>query len=248
MQPAHRCVEKRNCWVKSELKASVALTCGVSPYALASKMKHRAPFRFVLLVNRAASIALLTIVVAGCAGPSSAQRVPPSRERVLPSNDTLPASLRATPQEVLQDALSAVGETTYECRSDGNRLSWTLTGSDATLVDRARHSVGTVMPGHDFIAYDGSRFAGAPAGEEIVTAGALTWERLVPRDEEGAHSDHGRFAEVTSVQRVLTSGGVPPVAACSQQGQSLLVPYTATYLFYRAAQAASADTMSTATR
>jgi len=211
-------------------------------------MKHRAPSRFARLAHRAASVVLLASAVGACAGPPSAQRVPPSSERVLPSNDTLPASLRATPQEVLQDALSAVGQTAYECRRDGNRLSWTLTGSEATLVDRARHSVGTVMPDHDFIAYDGSRFAGAPAGEEIVTAGALTWERLVPRDEAATRSDRGRFTEVTSVQRVSTSGGVPPVAACSQQGQSLLVPYTATYLFYRAAKAASVDTMSTATR
>lgn len=248
MQPAHRCVEKRNCWVKSELKASVALTCDVSPYEPAPEMKHRAPPRFALLVNRVASIALLTSAVAGCADPSSAQRAARPSEPVLASNDTLPASLRAAPQEVLQEALSAVGESTYECRSEGNRLSWALAGSDATLVDRARHSVGTVMPGHNFIAYDGSRFAGAPAGEEIVTAGALTWQRLVPRDERGAHSDRGRFAAVTSVQRVLTSGGVPPVASCSHQGQSLLVPYTATYLFYQAAEAGAADTVSTATR
>lgn len=211
-------------------------------------MKHRAPSRFARLANRVASIALLASAIAGCAGPPATQRVPPSSERVLPTNETLPASLRATPQEVLQEALSAVGETTYECRSDGNRSSWALTGSEGTLVDRARHSVGTAMPGHHFVAYDGSRFAGAPAGEEIVTAGALTWERLVPRDEDELQSGHGLFAQVTSVQRVLTSGGVPPVATCSQRGQSLLVPYTATYLFYRAANAASTDTTSTTTR
>ncbi|CAE6809783.1 hypothetical protein R75461_05594 [Paraburkholderia nemoris] len=206
-------------------------------------MKHCAPSLFARLANRAASIALLASAVAGCTAPPSAQRLPPSSDRVPPSNDTLPASLRATPQEVLQDALSAVGETTYECRSDGKRLSWTPTGSEATLVDQARHSVGTVTPGGYFIAYDGSQFVGAAAGEEIVNAGALTWERLVARDEAGARSNRGRFAKVTSVQRVLTSGGLPPVAACSEQGQSMLVPYTATYLFYRAAKAASDDTM-----
>lgn len=200
-------------------------------------MKPRAPSLFARLANRAASIMVLASAAAGCASSPSAQPIPPS-------NDMLPASLRATPQEILQDALSAVGETTYDCRSDGKRLAWAPTGSEATLVDRTRRSVGTVAPGHYFIAYDGSQFVGSVAGEEIVTARALTWERLVARDDAGASRNRGRFAMVTSVQRVLTSGGLPPVATCIEQGQSLLVPYTATYLFYRAAKAAAADTTS----
>jgi hypothetical protein len=195
------------------------------------------------LAYRAASLLLLASAVAGCANPPSAQRMAASTERILPANDTLPASLRATPQEQLQDALHAVGETTYECRNDGKQLSWTMTGTEATLVDPARRSVGTVAPGPDFIAYDGSQFAGSVAGEEIVTAGALTWQRLVVRVAADATRDRGRFANVTSVQRVQTSGGLPPVTACFQAGQSLLVPYTATYLFYRASKTAAGDTV-----
>lgn len=201
-------------------------------------MKLRILSPFARLANRAVPIMVLASACAGCAtAPSAQQRVPPS-------NDTLPASLRATPQEVLQDVLNAVGEMTYDCRSDGKMLSWTPTGSEATLVDQARRSVGTVAPGHYFIAYDGSQFVGSVAGEEIVTAGALTWERLVERASADRDKARGRFATVTSVQRVMTTGGLPPIPTCMQQGQSLLVPYTATYLFYRAAQSGAGSASS----
>ena len=199
------------------------------------EMKSCIPFALTRLANRALSILALAGAFAGCATAPSAQRIPPS-------NGTLPASLQATPQELLQDVLTAVGEMTYDCRSDGDHLSWAPTGSEATLVDQARHSVGTVAPGGYFLAYDGSQFVGAVAGEEIVTAGALTWQRLVARTNADTASHRGRFATVTSVQRVLTTGGLPPVATCLQEGQSLLVPYTATYLFYRTAKGTAADT------
>ncbi len=108
-------------------------------------------------------------------------------------------------------------------------------------MDQARRSVGTVAPGHYFIAYDGSQFVGSVAGQEIVTAGALTWERLVARANPDTGTGRGRFATVTSIQRVMTTGGVPPVATCMQEGQSLLVPYTATYLLYRAGKTATSE-------
>jgi hypothetical protein len=196
-------------------------------------MKRRILSAFARAGKRAGSITMLAGALAGCAAAPSAQ------QRVPPSNETLPPSLRAAPQEVLQDVLTAVGETTYDCRRDGKVMSWAPTGSEATLVDPARRSVGTVAPGHYFIAYDGSQFVGSVAGEEIVTAGALTWERLVARAPADRGNERGRFATVTSVQRVTTTGGLPPVSTCVQEGQSLLVPYTATYLFYRAAHSAA---------
>lgn len=216
-------------------RACVTLTGNVSPYDPDPEMNACPLSRFTRRAKPALSIMTLASALAGCATPPSAQRIPPS-------NSTLPASLQAAPQEVLQDALNAVGEMTYDCRSDGKGLSWTPTGSEATLVDQARHSVGTIAPGRYFIAYDGSQFVGAVAGEEIVTAGALTWQRLVARMNEETDSHRGRFATVTSVQRVQTTGGLPPVATCMQAGQSLLVPYTATYLFYRAATGTAGDT------
>ncbi|WP_242665754.1 DUF3455 domain-containing protein [Paraburkholderia ginsengiterrae] len=193
--------------------------------------------------NRRGGSAIRIVPVALLAGSLAACALPPSQaQQIPPANATLPASLRATPQEILQDVLTAVGDTTYSCRRDGNRLSWVGTGSEATLVDAARQSVGTVAPGRYFTAYDGSYMIGRVTGEEIVTTRALPWQRLAARfNAGGARQGEGRFARSTSVQRVQTTGGLPPVTACDQEGTSLFVPYTATYLFYRAAEPAAAD-------
>jgi hypothetical protein len=46
----------------------------------------------------------------------------------------------------------------------------------------------------------------------------------------------GRFANITSIQRVQTSGGLPPDPVCTVERTALYVPYSATYLFYRRGQ------------
>jgi hypothetical protein len=152
---------------------------------------------------------------------------------VPPANATLPESLRTPPQEVLEDVLTAVGETFYNCRRDGDRLSWVGKGTEATLVDEARRNVGTIVPGPRFIAYDGSYVSGRVAAQEIVATDALPWQLIVTRRAGGAEKGAGRFAKVTSIQQVRTRGGLPPRASCTQQGISLLVPFAATYLVYR---------------
>ena len=50
-----------------------------------------------------------------------------------------------------------------------------------------------------------------------------------------ADAAEGKFAGVTSVQRVATRGGVEPAARCdaSNAGKELRVPYTADYYFYK---------------
>jgi hypothetical protein len=152
---------------------------------------------------------------------------------VPPANTTLPESLRTPPQEVLEDALTAVGETIYVCRRERGQLSWVGQGSEATLVDGARRNVGTLVPGPRFVAYDGSYMAGRVAAEEIVATDALPWQLIVARSISGREKGTGRFAKVTSVQQVRTRGGIPPVHGCTQQGMSLWVPFSATYLVYR---------------
>jgi Protein of unknown function (DUF3455) len=172
----------------------------------------------------AASVAAALGTLAGCA----------TRE-VPPANTMLPESLRTPPQEVLEDALTAVGETIYNCRRQGGRLAWVDKGSEATLVDGARRDVGTLIPGPRFVAYDGSYVSGRIAAQEIVATDALAWQLIVARRTTGAEKGKGRFAKVTSIQQVRTRGGLPPQPDCSQQGISMLVPFSATYLVYRSA-------------
>jgi len=166
-------------------------------------------------------------------------KVAQQQKLVPPANETLPLSLRAGSQEVLQDVLSAVGDEVWNCRRNGSALLWVSTGAEATLVDQARQSVGTVMPNRMFSGYDGSYVIGRVTADETVTPGALPWQRVTARFNAGERAGEGRFARTTSVQRVLTSGGVPPDLACDQEGVSLFVPYSATYLFYRASDPAA---------
>ncbi|WP_186310912.1 DUF3455 domain-containing protein [Paraburkholderia sp. BCC1886] len=168
-----------------------------------------------------------------------------------PADADLPVTLRAGPNQHLDRALTARGQSLYECRRDGKALSWSREGDLATLVDAQRRSVGTVAPGGYFVAYDDSYVATKPDAEAQVTAGTLVWARLVPRhriDEaqgrgangaRGAHgvtsvyrSGTGSFAQTSLIQRVDTTGGLPPNPLCTREGGTLLVPFSATYLIY----------------
>jgi hypothetical protein len=62
-------------------------------------------------------------------------------------------------------------------------------------------------------------------------AGNIPW-LLLAATPSGAD---GRFAGVTSIQRVATRGGVEPSSGCdaSKAGQEARVPYAADYYFYK---------------
>lgn len=188
----------------------------------------RSPFRCRRPSMR--HVATLSLALAGAVSGCATHDIPPS-------NSSLPESLRTPPQEVLEDVLATVGETVYSCRRSAGQLTWMATGSEATLVDQARRNVGTIIPGPRFVAYDGSYLEGQVAAQELITTDSLPWQLIVARRKAGDARNEGRFADVTSVQQVRTHGGVPPQADCQQQGMSLLVPYSATYLVYRAANA-----------
>lgn len=163
-----------------------------------------------------------------------------------PTDADLPITLRAGPNQHLDQTLTARGQSLYECRRDGNALSWSREGDLATLVDAQRRSVGTVAPGGYFVAYDDSYVATKPDAEAQVTAGTLVWARLVPRHRidgargrgtNGAHGvtsvyRSGSFGHTSLIQRVDTTGGLPPNPLCTREGGTLLVPFSATYLIY----------------
>jgi hypothetical protein len=62
-------------------------------------------------------------------------------------------------------------------------------------------------------------------------AGNIPWLLLAGTPSEGV----GRFAGVTSIQRVATRGGAEPTTPCdaSKSGQEARVNYTADYYFYK---------------
>lgn len=170
--------------------------------------------------------------VAACLWLIGCAQTPNAREPE-PFIGSLPPSLEAGTRETLLETLNAAGEATYRCEPAGGRLVWTPVGTEATLVDSARRNVGELVPGGRFVAFDGSDVVGHVASEAIVSAGALPWQRIVaPAHLNPAQSAHGRFTNVSSIQRVSTRGGLPPRADCSVIGLSELVPYFATYRFF----------------
>lgn len=183
----------------------------------------RAPLTVCALLSLVALVAL-----GGCA--TSAQ--PPT------ANDSLPADLRASPTEVLKEVLTANGDQTYVCRrtpsavAGGSQLLWAEQGSEATLVAADKQSAGTVVPGPHFIAYDGSYVIGTPLAEHQIGANTLTWVRYKAKFDAARRPGEGRFADVTSIQRIDTKGGLPPQPDCTVEGVRLLVPYAATYRIY----------------
>jgi hypothetical protein len=178
--------------------------------------------RATILVSGACALGL-----AACAAPD-----------VPPSNSTLPASLQAKPVEVLQEVFRVHGNETYVCQRNGNQLSWHATGTLATLVDASRHSAGVISPGGYFIATDGSYVVTRLLAQEIISASTLPWQRLTAVHSSAEPGEAGRFANITSIQRVQTSGGLPPDPVCTVERAALYVPYSATYLFYRRGQPA----------
>lgn len=168
------------------------------------------------------SIAVL-LVVSGCAAPP-----------LPPVNSDLPEELRARPGAILEDVLSARGDVIYECERGGNGLSWAYHGTESSLLDSTGKRVGVDAPGGYFTADDGSYVVTRSDAKASVAPDSLPWARLASRFNAGRPAREGRFARTDTIQRVNTKGGLAPDAACADEGAMLYVPYSATYLTYRA--------------
>ena len=92
--------------------------------------------------------------------------------------------------------------------------------------------IGTHYAGPTWEANDGSRVVGTRLAGCTPNRGAIPWLKLGAVSNAG----HGRFAQVTFIQRVNTVGGTAPAEAGLFVGDEARVPYTAEYYFYRASQ------------
>ena len=102
----------------------------------------------------------------------------------------------------------------YECRASGDSIEaeWTFVAPEADLYDEQGRPAGKHFAGPSWDAGDGSRIAGTT--QASVTAprpDSIPWLLLNTHSVGGA----GRFAAVTSVQRIETAGGTAPDAGCT---------------------------------
>jgi hypothetical protein len=114
-----------------------------------------------------------------------------------------------------------------------NGTAWVFVAPAAVLYANADHDgeVGTHYAGPTWESNSGSKVVGQRIAGCTPDATAIPWLLLQAVTAEGA----GIFHRVTYIQRVNTVGGVAPAAPGAFAGEEKQVPYTAEYVFYRAA-------------
>jgi len=153
----------------------------------------------------------------------------------VPPTVVVPEDLRAPPGETLQRTLWASGVQVYECRAKAGAAGvteWAFVGPEATLADDKGAVVGKHYAGPTWEASDGSKVVGTVKARVEAPGGtAIPWLLL---ETKNTGKGTGRFARVTSVQRVATEGGLPPATACTgaEVGQKARVDYKAQYVLY----------------
>lgn len=159
---------------------------------------------------------------------------PPAASRAaLPCPARVPDALNPPESVTLALALPADGVQVYVCGSakPGDAPAWLLDGHHALLGSRS-DVVGTHFAGPTWQTLDGSSVKGAKlTSADAPSPDAIPWLLLA-----GTASAEGQLARVTFIQRLGTVGGKAPAAGCdaSHLGARALVPYQATYYFYRA--------------
>ncbi len=185
------------------------------------------------MLKRSSLSILAAVALPACVGGSgtaTSNTTQPIARDVCPANT--PASLAPAADQDLLFTLDATGTQNYTCTASG----WSFVGPDADLY--LPHEVEAIV-GHHFAGAtgptweyeDGSSVIGKKAAGKTVDPSAIPWLLLVAI----GHDDvDGRMTDVTSVQRLSTSGGNAPATGCDVNhiGATVDVPYTATYYFY----------------
>jgi len=152
----------------------------------------------------------------------------------VPQVETTVPSALVPAGEQRVDRVAATGVQIYQCRATPGSAAapgWVFVAPEAELFDTQGRVAGKHYAGPHWEALDGSKIVGTvKAREDAPQAGAIPWLLLSTRSV----GDAGRFAKVTSVQRVNTSGGVAPAQGCDSNriGATERVPYTADYVMY----------------
>lgn len=149
------------------------------------------------------------------------------------SDPMIPDTLMPGLNERLAMTVPAKGVQIYECRakSDATNFQWDFVAPDAELLDSRGNRIGHHGAGPTWEANDGSRVVGTlKARAEAPAAGSIPWLLL---STKGTGKD-GAFSKVSSIQRVNTSGGMPPSSPCTPAllGRKARVDYVATYRFF----------------
>jgi hypothetical protein len=136
----------------------------------------------------------------------------------------------------------ASGTQDYACQpasASPTGYAWTLVAPDAKLVDEQGARIMTHFAGPTWRANDGSTVVGARVEGVTVSPGAIPWLLLRAASTTPGPGGGDLLTATTYIQRVHTTGGLPPASGCgaTTAGDRVSVPYTADYYFYKPAQA-----------
>lgn len=135
----------------------------------------------------------------------------------------------AAPGETLVDSVHAEGAQIYECKADAaGKLAWQFREPIATLMADGR-TVGRHFAGPIWQMSDGSSVRAKVSGR---APGASARDIPLLRLTVEARQGDGRLADVTTIQRTNTRGGMAD-GMCDMSGAFLSVPYAADYVFRR---------------
>jgi tetratricopeptide (TPR) repeat protein len=118
------------------------------------------------------------------------------------------------------------GDQVYTC--DGS--DWSLSGPDAKLFDQTGNEVGSHFAGPTWQWLDGSQVKGKPVANVTLDEASIPWLLLTATE----HTGDDVMKNVSSIQRLHTSGGKAPPSGCdaSHKDEKTRVHYTADYYFY----------------
>jgi hypothetical protein len=168
------------------------------------------------------------VVLLGLASQAVGQGIP---------RPNVPDKIKApTGEEVVLQA-HATGSQIYLCHpaADGSP-GWALKAPEAELHDQQGAIIGHHYAGPTWKANDGSEVTGKPAGRaDSPDPDSIPWLLVTVT----SHSGDGVLSRVTSIQRINTKGGKPPLTAecnASKQDVEVKSSYTADYYFFAPAK------------
>ena len=187
-----------------------------------------------------------------------AQAVTPQMTSPQPGQAVVPPPTRSLGEDPPRQPVSTVidpldaqvvytvhgaGQQVYVCSQQPEAMKWVLQGPAATLTDTATHlPVGRHGPGPQWTWNDGSAVRGKVIGSRPSPDAANVPWLLLKVDlypgPNGPFDTPLKLDAIKYVRRSDTQGGVGPTGGCdaAKIGESVSVPYSATYTFYAQAQ------------
>jgi hypothetical protein len=195
------------------------------------------------------SIPLFAWVVALTAVFAAAPPLPAYGRPVTPPR--VPAGIEVPSHVTPFLEAHATGTQSYVCLPSDSSFAWRFLAPQATLFNDDRQQIVThFLSGNPFesgtprATWQSSRDTsavralvnGQSSDPTFVKPGAIPWLRLqVVGAQDGPMGGH-TLTPTLYIQRLNTVGGSAPSTGCAQAtdvGKSVLVPYTADYVFYK---------------